>query len=140
MSQRSGCPVTPYVLYSLILCPILEVFLAHRRNYHPLVERTCLLICLHFIFLTPWLLFYHTTISVFSCFSFFFCLILLAITFLFGLIVLHQFIVLVLKSSNNSGDVMSMYNLCTKFSVLTIGLVTVVSVAAIKEIAHFLSA
>jgi len=98
---RSGCPFTPYVLYSLILCPVLEVFPAHRRNYRPLVERTCLLICLNLIFLSPWLLFYHTAISLLSCFRFIFCLILLAITFLFGLIVLHRFIVLVLKSSNN---------------------------------------
>ena len=88
---------------------------------------------------SPWLLFYHTAISLLSCFSFIFCLILLAITFLFGLTVLSS----LLSYYLNHQITLEMSCPCTicvpNFRSFTVRLVTVVSLATIKETVHFLS-
>lgn len=116
--MRSDCPITLYVVYSLILCPVLEVFLAHHRNYCLLVEKASLSVCLHFIF--------HLTMAAILPHSHLF-VILPQFHFLFNTLSQHfsvwsnspkQFIVLLLKPSSYSGDELSMYNLWPKFSVL----------------------
>jgi hypothetical protein len=116
--MRSDCLLTPYVVNSLILCPVLEVFPAPHRNYCLLVEKASSSVCLHFIFLlTMAVILPHNHLFV----------ILLQFHFLFNTLGHHfsvwsnspkQFIVLLLKSSHYPGDELSMYNLCPIFSVL----------------------
>ena len=111
------CPPAPYVSYSLVLWPGTEMFHAHNRNQPLLVERAHLMVSLQFVFPHRGYRFTaHPSLYV-TLFQFHFLSNTHSHHFSIWPNSAHQFTVSVCKSSNNSGDKLSMHNLGPTFSV-----------------------
>jgi hypothetical protein len=81
----------------------------------------------------------HLTLVLSPLFKLILCPKFFSIPFLFGLTVLHQFIVSVCKLPDGDENKLSMYNLCRSFSILAINSVTVACVAVMEGVTSFLS-